>query len=447
MRLRFLLFAALASLCLVRTSSSARAQQPPSGPTPVAIRAARLFDPKSGATIENAVVVIQGSTISAAGSGIAVPPGARILDLGNVMLLPGLVDAHTHLLQNYETGIGGDDPNMVLTVATMSAARRALLGAAMAREDLDAGITTVRDLGNSGWNGDVALRDAISVGQILGPRMLVSTRALSAAGGQFGSLTPEAQTLVQQEYVSISGVEDARRAVRQALYDGADVIKVIVNTGSRVVSLDEMRVIVEETRRVGRRVAAHAIGDLATRIAAEAGVSSIEHAYVVPDDALKMMADKGIALVPTDYPASYYARLGVRGQRADPANADLDRAREFESTNRARLQRAVKAGVKIVFGSDSYYQVGELTRGQSSVLPLEAYQAAGMSPADVIRTATVNAADLLGMSSQIGSIEPGKTADIIAVEGDPLKDIRAIEKVKFVMHAGRVIRNESSTRP
>ena len=168
--------------------------------------------------------------------------GAKVIDLGNMLLLPGLIDSHTHLLQNYSPGIGGDDPNMLLTVATMSPARRALLGAAMGREDLEAGITTVRDVGNSGYNGDVALRDAIAAGWVTGPRMLVSTRALSAAGGQFGGLAAEAQSLLAQEYVVISGVEEARRAVRQAFYDGADLIKVIVNTGPRVVSLDEMKV-------------------------------------------------------------------------------------------------------------------------------------------------------------------------------------------------------------
>jgi len=404
---------------------------PPAAAGPVVVRAARLLDPKSGAIVRNAVVVIQGANISAAGPAAAIPSGAQVIDLGDVCLLPGLIDAHTHLLQNYQGGIGGDDPNMVLTVATMSAARRALLGAAMGREDLEAGITTVRDLGNSGWNGDVALRDAINAGWVIGPRMLASTRALAAAGGQFGDLAPEAQSLVQQEYVVISGVEEARKAVRQAFYDGADLIKVIVNTGPRVVSLDEMKVIVEEAKRVGKRVAAHAIGDLATRIAAEAGASSIEHAYIVPDDVLKTMAERGIYLVATDYPADAYEAFGGRGE-----------GRVIESRNRTRLQRAVKAGVKVAFGSDEYYNMRGRTRGQASLLTLEAYQADGLSPLEVIRTATVNAADLLGLGSRIGTIEQGKAADLIAVDGDPLKDVRELAKVRFVMKSGQVIRND-----
>ena len=427
--------AALANLSLLH----AQPQQPA---TATVVRAARLIDPRTGNVMNNPVVVVSGGRIVSVGSDAAIPADARVIDLGNLTLLPGLIDAHTHLLQNYSGQLGGDDPNMLLTVATMSTAKRALLGAKTGREDLEAGITTVRDLGNSGFSGDVALRDAINAGWVVGPRIRASTRAISAAGGQFGPVQPETQKLIEQEYVVVSSVDDARRAVRQAFYDGADLIKVIVNTGPRVVSLDEMRAIVEEARRVDRTVAAHAIGDTATRIAAEAGVTSIEHAYSIPDEVLRMMAQKGIYLVPTDYPADFYvSALGPTTLTPAQQRQQRAGAAQFAKGNGERLMRAVRAGVKVAFGSDEYYDVPGKTRGQASLLTLQAYQEAGMSPLEVLRTATVNAAALLGWGDRIGAIEQGKLADIIAVDGDPLKDIKALQGVRFVMKGGELIKN------
>jgi imidazolonepropionase-like amidohydrolase len=413
------------------------------GPATV-VRAARMIDPKSGNTVQNVVVVVRNGRIVSVGANATIPSGAKVIDLGNLTLLPGLVDAHTHLLQNYRGELGGDDPNMILTVTTMSTAKRALLGAKMGLEDLEAGITTVRDLGNSGFGGDVALRDAINAGWVVGPRIRAATRALSAAGGQFGTVQPETQKLIEQEYAVVSNADEARRAVRQAFYDGADVIKVIVNTGPRVVSLDEMKAIVEEARRVGRTVAAHAIGDTATRIAAEAGVTSIEHAYTVPDDVLRMMAQKGIYLVATDYPAQFYVDAFSASLTPEQKRQQLEGATQFAKSNGERLMRAVRAGVKVAFGSDEYYNAPGRTRGQSSLLTLQAYQEAGMSPLEVLRAATVNSAALLGWGDRIGSIEPGKLADIIAVDGDPLKDVKDLQRVRFVMKGGEVIKGAAA---
>lgn len=445
MRRHLLIALLLSTLFALSLQPVARSQ----APKLMAVRAGRMIDVRSGTVINNAVIVIEGGRVKQAGANVAIPSGAEVIDLGGMTILPGLIDSHTHLLQNYDGALGGDDPNMILTVTQLGTVKRALLGVKMGQEDLEAGITTVRDLGNSGLNGDVALRDAIRSGWVVGPRIVASTRALAAAGGQFGNVSAETQKIIEQEYAVISNVEEARRAVRQAFYDGADLIKVIVNTGPRVVSLDEMKAIVEEAHRVNRKVAAHAIGNLATRIAAEAGVDSIEHAYTVPDDVLKMMAQKKIYLVPTDYPAEFY--VSVFGRQSNVTPEELrqqeEGARAFAKSNNERLARAVKMGVPIAAGSDEYYNVPGKTRGQSSLLMFRAYSAAGMTPLQIIQAATVNAANLLaGERALFGSLEPGKFADIIAVEGDPLLDITVLERVRFVMKGGAVIKNEMGKR-
>jgi imidazolonepropionase-like amidohydrolase len=432
----------LLSICAL--FAVARAQTP-AAPKRVAVRAARMLDVRSGKVVANAVVLVENGRVQSAGSGLAIPAGVEVIDLGGAMLLPGLTDSHTHLLQNYDKRIGGDDPNMILTVTQLGTTRRALLGAAQAREMLEAGFTAVRDLGNSGWNGDVALRDAIRSGWVTGPRLFASTRALSAAGGQFGNVSAEMQKILEQEYVVVSGVEEARRAVRQAFYDGADLIKVIVNTGTRVLSLEELKVIVEEAHRVNRKVSAHAIGDAATRAAAEAGVDSIEHAYTIPDDALRMMAAKKIFLVPTDFPSEFY--LPPNLSKPEEREAALKNIRGFTSGSRERLARAVRMGVRISAGSDSYYAEPGQTRGQTSKLMFRAYAESGMSPLEIIRAATINNAELFaGERALFGSIEAGKFADLIAVAGDPLTDVGELERVRFVMKGGEVVKDELTVR-
>lgn len=425
--------------CLLAFSVTAQVQQPKSNT--IVIKAGRLIDVKAGTALENQTIIIEGERIKSVGANLPIPAGAQVIDLSRSTVLPGMIDSHTHLLQNYDGALGGDDNNMILTVTQMSVAKRALLGAAMGREDLEAGITTVRDLGNSGLNGDVALRDAINNGWVVGPRIIASTRALSAAGGQFGGVQAETQKIIDQEYVIISGVEEARRAVRQAFYDGADCIKIIVDTGPRVVSLEEMKVIVEEAHRVRRKVAAHAVSDQAIRSATEAGVDSIEHGYGASDEALKLMAEKKVFLVPTDGTLDDY--MAIFGARKMSTEEEAQQRKNMEAGLKqlqSRVARAVKAGVRISAGSDMYYAMPGKTRGQASLTMLGAYAQSGMTPIEIIRATTVNAAELLGWQTRIGSIEAGKLADIIATDGDPLKDILELQKVKFVMKGGKVIK-------
>lgn len=428
-------------LCLLLLAGPAGSQ---TGPV-TAVRCGRLIDVKAGRAVDNAVILIEKGRITAAGPDVKVPAGARVIDLGTATVLPGLIDAHTHLLTNLDPEKAEEQLSGTL-FTQMSPAKRALLGAAMAREMLEAGFTSVRDLGNSGVNGDVALRDAIHDGWVVGPQMDVSTRALSPLGGQFGVLSPVGRGLVALEYAEVTGPDEARRAVRQAIVDGAMVIKVIVNT-TVTLSLDEMKAIVDEAHRNRLKVAAHAIGDEPTRIAAQAGVDSIEHAYIVPDDVLRMMADKKIFLVPTDYPVDFMLHLEPAMAR-DPKQEKQLRdglAKAFEGS-RDRLARAIKAGVPIAAGSDEYFAIPGQTRGESARQIFRAYAAAGMKPLDILRAATIDAATLLGWEKQLGSLESGKYADLIAVPGDPLQDVTALDKVGFVMKGGVVVRDEMTKR-
>ena len=436
----------LAWPCLIALSAlSAYAQDQPSAAAKIVVRAAHMLDGKSDTVVSNAVIVIDGEKISAVGAGLAFPKDTKVIDLGNLTLLPGLIDSHTHLLSEMDgTNVTLQDVEMLRIVATQSTAQRALLGAKLGREDLEAGITTVRDLGNSGVNGDVALRNAINQGWLPGPRIVAATRALAAPGGQFGRLTPQAQNIIEQEYVTLNGPDSARQAVRQALYDGADCIKVIVNGTPANVTLDEMKAIVEEAHSAGVKVAAHAIGNKATRIAVEAGADSVEHAYVIEDDTLKMMAARHIFLVPTDGTVDEFIRMmsGKRQLTPEERKQNEQMITPYVNGNRDRLQRAIKFGVPIAMGSDMYLSMPDENRGQASLDVIDAYAAEGMTPAQILHAATSNAAELLGWEKKIGTLEAGKYADIIAVPGDPMKDATALRHAKFVMKGGTVIKQE-----
>ena len=416
--------------------------------TTTAIRAGRFLDPKTGAMRTDEIVLIEGERITAVGPKLTIPTGATVIDLSGATVMPGLIDCHSHLLEA-DSGSISEDDNHILTVAKMTTATRALLGAYNAKGMLEAGFTTVRDLGNSGLNGDVALRDAISAGWVVGPRIVAATRALSATGGQFGRINPVAKALISQEYAVVDGVVEARRAVRQALYDGADVIKVIVDTEPRVLSVEEVTAIVDEAHRAKRKVAAHAVSEEAMCIAATAGVDSIEHGYYATESALRLMAKKNVVLVPTDllYETADEIFVAPRNPPAE-LRAKIDaEIRSGIELRKKRLALAVKLGVKIAAGSDIYFATPGRTRGFWSVALLKALHAEGMSNLDAIRSATTWAATLLGWQDRVGALEAGHFADIIAVKGDPLADLAVLDQMTFVMKGGVVIANDVRPLP
>ncbi len=397
-----------------------------------------MLDVRTGATVADAVAIVEGDRIKAVGAHLAIPAGAEVIDLGDATLMPGLIDAHTHLLSDKATET---DDGALLEVSELSVAERALRGAALGREELDAGITTVRDLGNSGSGGDVALRDAIARGWVDGPRMVVSTRALAPVGGQFGRIVPGAQGLIHEEYAVVTGEDEARRAVRQAIFDGADVIKVIVNQGRESLSLPEMQAIVGEAHRAGLKVAAHATTDQAVRTAAEAGVDSVEHAFGASDDVLRLLAAKKIVLVPTDPPLDELVAIVVPADATPEKREALTRhLADWSERQRDRLARARRLGVPIAAGSDVAWSVSGRTRGALTTAVFAHYADSGLTPVEIARAATLDAATLLGLGDRLGSLEPGKLADVIAVKGDPATDAKALEHAVFVMKAGRIWR-------
>ena len=286
------------ALCLMLLTAGARAQE--GGDANAArvtlVKAGRLLDVRTGQYLSNYGVLVEGERIRLVGPLAEVqaraPKGAAVVDLGRATVLPGLIDSHSHLLSAMEGRLNISE-NVVVTLVQQGAVRRALLGAAMAREDLEAGITTVRNLGHSGVNGDAALRDAISAGLLLGPRILAAARKLTPPGGQaLAGTDPEmAELIIAQEFRPVGGPEDARRAVREVLFAGADVIKIVADDGNRTLKLDEMKAVVEEAHSRGVKVAAHATSAAAVRAAVEAGVDSVEHATEATDEVLRMMPD------------------------------------------------------------------------------------------------------------------------------------------------------------
>ena len=417
------------------------------------VKAGRLLDPRTGNVLAPAAVLIEGDKIKQVGATAPTdaPAGARIIDLGTATLLPGLIDGHTHLLMDI---VVPPEPEMQrrlnplfapaqLLAIVESPTKRAFIGAQSAREDLESGITTVRNLGHSGIDGDTELRDAINAGHIPGPRILASGRKLITRGSYLQNLNPAlADAILEQEFLLIDGADRAREAVRRNVFQSVDVIKV---TADENLTVAELRAVVEEAHREHLKVAVHAGDTTSIQTAIDAGADSIEHGNDATAEQLRLMRTKGIFvdLTPTFYDDGYLkiaqpiivispAYLAVRANRAARNNERYDQL----------VQRVIKSGVKVATGSDMCWFSPGKTRGQASVAVFVNLHKAGMPALDVIRSVTVNAAEMLGWSDRIGTIEPGKFADLVAVGSDPIADITELERVRFVMKDGQVVRND-----
>ena len=409
----------------------------------IALKAARLFDGKSNALVQNAVVIVQGDKIVDAGSNLPIPSGAQMIDLGDATLAPGFMDAHTHLTADFS----GNYNERRLQQLDLNVSEHAIRATAFARATVEAGFTTVRDLGSrfvaSREFVDVALRNSINKGVIVGPRMLVATKGIGATGGHFDPTGGFRDFLFGREPDYTDGIangpDEIRKAVRFEVKNGADVIKAAVSGG--VLSLAdevdtpqltpaEMAALVDESHRLRKKVAVHCHGDQAAREAIEAGVDSIEHGSFMKPETLTMMKKKGAFLTPT-----LMASEWIMGKLDNYPPVLQAKAKAATAARSEMFRNAVKMGIKISFGTDAaVFPHGQNAKEFKLMVDL------GMSAVDALKSATANDAELLGIGQKVGTLEKGKLADVIAMPGDPTFDITATERVSFVMKEGKIIR-------
>jgi imidazolonepropionase-like amidohydrolase len=401
----------------------------------VLVKAGKLLDVHKGSYIENAAIWVEGERIKEVGQASDVqshaPKDARVIDLGRSTVLPGLIDCHTHIMAR----MPDTDDSYTLALATKSQAFRALEGAFNARLTLNAGFTTIRDVENEGSGyADVALRDAIEQGLAEGPRMQVATRAIAAVGQYepFG-ISPDLPDFPTGAQM-VSGVEEARRAAREQIGHGANLIKVYADWRHPTLTVEEMRVIVEEAHQQKLKVAAHATTPEGIKNALTAGVDSIEHGHHADLEDLKMMKAKGTFLVPTVGVIDAYMER-TKNDSMTPKEREWREA--FLQDIQQSVKQAMSLGVRIAAGFDA----GAPARQGRNADELVALNKRGMPPLEVIRAATVNGAELLSWQDRVGAVEAGKYADLIAVEGDPLTDIAVLQQVKFVMKGGTVVKD------
>src|SRR3989442_14472173 len=422
---------------LVGTPATTRAQA--QAPKRTVIRPSRILDVRTGELRANQAVVVEGEKITqiAPASEVKAAAGDVSINLPGATVLPGLIDMHTHLTFDLNSlGYQG---------LSISTAREALHGACNARRTLEAGFATVRNLGAKDY-ADIALRDAINDGDVIGPRMVASGPALGITGGHCDeNLLPPAFHS-QGEGVA-DGVEGVQHKVREVIKYGAEVIKICATGGvlskgddpnASQYTLEEMKAIVADAHRLGRRVAAHAHGAEGVRWASEAGVDSIEHGHLMDDAAIATLKKNGTYLVPTLFLGEYMEK---NMDRSDVPEFSKQKMRDVIAAMRKNTGKAFAVGVKVAFGTDAAVYPHGLNAGEFHV-----YVQLGMTPLAAIQTPTINASDLLGSKYLVGTLEPGKRADVIAVDGDPTKDVTILEHVKFVMKGGTVYKNDYSKR-
>lgn len=398
------------------------------------IKAGKLFDSEKKELLSDYIIKIERNRIAEVGRDISIPSNAKTIDLSEYTVLPGLIDGHTHLmtLDNLK-----DETPMAKKLLFEGDALRVLRGSKRAKSWLENGFTSIRDLGDSGAFLDVALKKAINEGTVVGPRMFVSGPIIISEGGQVPGLVKSHRDVIADEYTIVRNVDDAINAVRVHVNYGADIIKICANNSPNNTSLtiDEMKAIVKMAHRYGKKVTAHATNDLAVWEAVTAGVDGIEHGYQISDTTLALMAEKGVVLVPTDISIPLFHKLYDIIDFQWDRELNLKRSKERYQD---RLQRAIKAGVTIVTGSDNYLDF-EMPQGEAARNILLAYYEEGMKPLDIVSSSTYLSAKFMDKENELGIIKKGAYADIIAIKGDLENDFpNTIFNLVFVMKDGEI---------
>jgi imidazolonepropionase-like amidohydrolase len=401
----------------------------PASAQTVAIRAGNVIDPATGNVAANQIILVKDQKIADIGHNVAIPAGAQVIDLSNEWVMPGVMDTHTHI-----TFLEHDLRNTLETNYLVDGkGARVLYGLKTAEILLNAGITTVRDVGNEADYGSVDVRNAINKGWFSGPTILTSGKIIAPFGGQGKHIPPEAGPVWRFEYIDADGPDEIRKAVRENIFYGADLIKLVAdNTGAYYYSEEEIRAATTEAHLANRAVAVHVLGGQAARNVILGGADSIEHGWNLDDDLLRLMKEKGVYLAGTDFPTIHLSTAGYRNAEKIGANI-ID-----------RLSRAYKVGVKLTYSTDTVTEMPNETRADMYFDYLAVWRAAGVPPAEILKSMTTYPADLLRIQKERGAIATGLYADIIAMPRSPLADVESLRKINFVMKNGNIIRSDAA---
>ena len=391
------------------------------------IKAGHLFDARSGKILDNQIIVIQDGKIKEVGANLKFSKEDKIIDLSDSWVLPGLMDCHVHVTTN----LGYRKRNWSETYVTESNSLRAIRGSVVAKQFLDNGFTTIKEIGNDANYVTADVIKAIKYGWTEGPTIIYAGKIIAPYGGQLSGVNPEHEHFWEFEFIDADTPDEIKKAIRKNIYYGATVIKMVTGDNG-IYDTEDIKTAVDEAKKYGIKVTVHVADNKGATNVIMGGAAAIEHGHGLDDVQLQLMKDKGMFLVGTDFSYDNWYAYGF----------DEARAKTLENKVIDRLKRAYKIGTKMAFGTDIVINLPEMNRVQSSLKVLDSWKAAGIPPSYILQTMTINSAELLGLEKQRGVLEPSYYADIIALKNNPLQNIEAVKAVRFVMKEGRIIRQD-----